>query len=284
MTTDNTSAGFDARRFKALERTGFNRIAARYADGAPLRASLQAALLDAAAPASGEHILDLAAGPGLLARDAARRVLPDGWVLASDIAESMLAEGQRRAAQEGLPDLLAAACDAEHLAFADGSFDAALLGLGLFIFPDPGKALAELHRVIRPGGRIALSVWSPREEVPLIARAQDCIARLLPAPKVPRPSVFRLGTAEALGALLQAAGFSRIHLEPHAFTCHFACAEDYWQAFLDLAGGAAEALSRLPEATQARLREEVATELAPHRDGDGYAVAGSVLIATAQRG
>jgi len=183
-----------------------------------------------------------------------------------------------------LPDLLAAACDAEHLAFADGSFDAALLGLGLFIFPDPGKALAELHRVIRPGGRIALSVWSPREEVPLIARAQDCIARLLPAPKVPRPSVFRLGTAEALGALLQAAGFSRIHLEPHAFTCHFACAEDYWQAFLDLAGGAAEALSRLPEATQARLREEVATELAPHRDGDGYAVAGSVLIATAQRG
>jgi len=281
--TDNTSTGFDARRFKALERTGFNRIAARYADGAPLRTSLQAALLDAAAPAPGEHILDLAAGPGLLARDAARRVLPDGWVLASDIAEGMLAEGQRRAEQEGLPDLLAAACDAEHLAFADGSFDAGLLGLGLFIFPDPGKALAELHRVLRPGGRIALSVWSPREEVPLIARAQDCIARLLPAPKVPRPSVFRLGTAEALGPLLQAAGFSRIQLEPHAFTCRFACADDYWQAFLDLAGGAAEALSRLPEATQARLREEVTTELAPHRDGDGYTVAGSVLIASAQR-
>ena len=281
--TDNASPGFDARRFKALERTGFNRIAARYADGAPLRASLQAALLDAAAPAPGEHILDLAAGPGLLARDAARRVLPDGWVLASDIAESMLAEGQRRAAQEGLPDLISAACDAEHLAFADGSFDAALLGLGLFIFPQPARALAELHRVIRPGGRIALSVWSPRDEVPLIACAQDCIARLLPAPKVPRPSVFRLGTADGLAPLLQDAGFDAVRLEPHAFTCRFACAEDYWQAFLDLAGGAAEALSRLPEATQARLREEVAAELSPHKDGDGYAVAGSVLIATARR-
>ncbi len=281
--TTHTPEGFDARRFKSLERSGFNRIAARYADGAPLRASLQAALLDAAALAPGEHVLDLAAGPGLLARDAAHRVLPDGWVLASDIAEAMLAEGLQRATQEGLPDLLATACDAEHLAFADGSFDAALLGLGLFIFPDPARALSELHRVLRPGGRIALSVWSPREDVPLIARAQECIARLLPAPKVPRPSVFRLGTAEALNPLLQAAGFNGIKLEPHAFTCRFACADDYWQAFLDLAGGAAEALSRLPEATQARLREEVATELASHREGDGYAVGGSVLIATAQR-
>jgi SAM-dependent methyltransferase len=283
MTRHTPPPGFDERRFKALERSGFNRIAARYADGAWLRASLQTALLEAAALAPGEHVLDLAAGPGLLARDAARQVLPGGWVLASDIAEGMLAEGLRRATDEGLPDLLAAACDAEHLSFGDGRFDAALIGLGLFIFPHPSKALAEVRRVLRPGGRLALSVWGAREVVPLISRAQDCIARLLPAPKVPRPSVFRLGTAEALGPLLQAAGFSRIQLEPHAFTCRFACADDYWQAFLDLAGGAAEALSRLPEATQARLREEVTTELAPHRDGDGYAVAGSVLIATAQR-
>jgi hypothetical protein len=74
--TTTPPAGFDERRFKALERNGFNRIAARYADGAWLRASLQAALLEAAALAPGEHVLDLAAGPGLLARDAARPVLP----------------------------------------------------------------------------------------------------------------------------------------------------------------------------------------------------------------
>jgi ubiquinone/menaquinone biosynthesis C-methylase UbiE len=275
--------GFDARRFKALERTGFNRIATRYADGAPLRASLQAALLDAARLAPGEHVLDLAAGPGLLARDAARQVLPDGWVLASDIAESMLAEGQRRAADEGLPDLLAAACDAEHLSFADARFDAALIGLGLFIFPEPEKALAELHRVVRPGGRIALSVWGPREAVPLIARAQDCIARLLPAPKVPRPSVFRLGEADALAGLLGKAGFSDVNIMPHTFTCSFTSADNYWQAFLDLAGGAAESLSRLPEAMQDRLRAEVASEIASHREANGFAIESTVLIATARR-
>lgn len=278
--------GFDARRFKALERSGFNRIATRYADGAPLRASLQAALLDAAALQADERVLDLAAGPGLLARDALRQVQPDGWVVASDIAEGMLAEGCQRAGVEGLPPLLAAACDAEHLAFADGGFDAALVGLGLFIFPDPARALAELQRVLRPGGRIALSVWGRREAVPLITRAQDCIARLLPAPKVVRPSVFRLGEPAVLEALLQDAGFGAIRIETHTLRCRFANADAYWQAFLDLAGGAAEALSRLPEATQALLRREVATELAAHRcDGESAAceVEGEVLIATARR-
>ena len=78
---------FDARRFKAMERAGFNRIAARYAEGAHLRADLAAALLDAAALAPGQRVLDLASGPGLLARDAALRVAPGGTVLATDIAE-----------------------------------------------------------------------------------------------------------------------------------------------------------------------------------------------------
>lgn len=279
----SSAPDLDQRRFKALERSGFNRIATRYADGALLPASLQTALLDAAAPAPGERILDLAAGPGLLARDAARRVRPDGWVLASDIAEAMLTEGRRRAKAEGLPDLLATACDAEHLAFADARFDVALVGLGLFMFPDPGKALAELHRVLRRGGRIALSVWRPRDDVPLIACAQNCIARVLPPPRVARPSVFRLGEPGVLQALLEAAGFGEVGLSSHAFACRFPSADAYWQAFLDLAGGATESLSRLPEATQARLREEVAVELEPHRDGDGFTVGGSVLIATARR-
>lgn len=278
-------ADFDPRRFKAQERAGFNRIAARYAEGAHLRADLATALLDAAQLAPGQRVLDLASGPGLLAREAASRVAPDGWVLASDIAEGMLAEGAQRAADEACSATLSfAAADAEHLCLPEASFDRVLAGLALFMFPHPQQALAEMRRVLRPGGRLALSVWGPRDVVPLIARAQDCIARLLPAPKVARPSVFRFGDADALIGALTAAGFSDLCIEPCRFTCHFADAESYWQAFLDLAGGAAEALARLPEATQVTLRDAVTADLEAHRsaEGTGYSVDAVALVATAQ--
>lgn len=273
---------FDPQRFKQMERAGFNRIAARYADGAHLRTDLAKALLDAAELAPGQHVLDLASGPGLLARDAAQRVTPDGWVLASDIAEGMLAEGAQRATAEGHATQLSfAAADGEHLPFPAASFDRVLAGLALFMFPHPERALAEMRRVLHPGGRVVLSVWGPREAVPLIARAQDCIARLLPPPKVARPSVFRFGNAARLCATLEDAGFHDVHIAPCRFACHFADADAYWEAFLDLAGGAAEALARLPAPRQAELRAAVAQDLAPHRSPHGFTVEATALVACA---
>lgn len=279
---------FDPMRFKALERAGFNRIAARYADGAHLRGDLAAALLDAAALLPGQRVLDLASGPGLLARAAVQRVQPGGWVLATDIAENMLAEGRRRArvAAEGdSPALAFAAADAERLCVADACFDRVLAGLALFMFPHPEHALAEIHRVLRPGGQLTLSVWGPREAVPLIACAQDCIARLLPAPRVPRPSVFRFGDADGLAGMLRAAGFGDIRIAPCRFTCRFGSVADYWQAFLDLAGGAAESLARLPAAVQHAVGDAVAEDLHRHRDekGAGFALEALALVASARR-
>ncbi len=277
------SADFDARRFKAMERAGFNRIAARYADGAHLRAELSTALLAAAELAPGQRVLDLASGPGLLAFDAARQVRPGGEVLATDIAEGMLAEAARRMSPDA-GDLLFAAADAEHLCLPDACVQRVLAGLALFMFPHPEQALAEIRRVLAPGGRLALSVWGERDAVPLIARAQDCIARLLPPPKVARPSVFRFGDTAVLDALLAAAGFVDIRITACRFSCRFDDADAYWQAFLDLAGGAAEALSRLPEATQRRLRAEVAADLEHYRQDDGaLAVPATAVVAVAGR-
>jgi ubiquinone/menaquinone biosynthesis C-methylase UbiE len=273
---------FDAGRYKTLERRGFNRIAAAYADGAHLRAELGAAMLDAAELAPGQRVLDLASGPCLLAREAAARVSPDGWVLASDIADAMLAEGARRATAAGCSVLSCAAADAEHLCLRDASFDRVLAGLALFMFPHPAHALAEIRRVLRPDGRLALSVWASAAEVPLITCAQDCMARVLPPSRVTRPSVFRFGERALLQGALSEAGFDDIRIAPCRFECSFESPAAYWAAFLSLAGGAAEALGRLPEDLQQRLRDGVETELRPYRADGGYRVGATALIATAR--
>jgi len=270
---------FDPSRFKREERIGYNLIAARYAEGAALRDGLNTALLDAAELRPGQAVLDLASGPGVLAREAARR-LGGGLIVASDIAEGALAEGRRRAAEGAI---LFVAADAERLTFRDAAFDRVLCGLGLMFFPDVPRALAEMRRVLKPGGRAMFSVWGEAARAPLVDCALQCIRRILPPPKAERLSPFRFGEAALLEQTLAEAGFADVALHAHPLECAFASSEAYWQAFRDLAGGAAAGLSRLPEATLTRLGEEVAQELAPYRRGGGYALGSEVLIAAGRR-
>jgi hypothetical protein len=82
---------------------------------------------------------------------------------------------------------------------------------------------------------------------------------------------------------LAAAGFADIRIVPVEVRSRFAAAADYWQAFLDLAGGAAGSLARLPVETQQRLAAEVAHELAPHASANGYAMTSAALVATARK-
>ncbi|MBL8485938.1 MAG: methyltransferase domain-containing protein [Rhodocyclaceae bacterium] len=262
---------FDARRMKRLERDGYNLIGRRYAAAAGPRADLLRAVLDAARLGPGQRVLDVAAGPGLLASAALDRA-PDAWIVATDLAEAQLA---------CCPGLPRAAADAERLPFADGSFDRALCGLGLMFFPDPEKAVAEIRRVLAPGGLLALSVWGIRERTPLVACALDCLARVLPPPKVARPSIFRFGEAAALARAL--AGFAPPEVRPVPLVVEFPDAAAYWQAFLDLAGGATGSLARLPADRQNALAAEVARELAPFATPAGYRLQSEVLVAVAVR-
>lgn len=264
---------FDHAQFKRLERRGYNRIGARYLAAADSRAEVAAALLAAADLTPGQRVLDLASGPGLLAGMAQQVVGANGLAVASDISEGQLA---------CCPDLARVAADGEALPFADGSFDRLLCGLGLMFFPDDHAALREMRRVLRPGGRLALSVWGAASEVPLVEAALACMRRLLPPPKVARPSIFRFGDAGELDCRLASADFCERDIRPCRFTVEFADAAAYWQGFLDLAGGAAESLSRLPPEKQCELAFAVAEELAPHAVAGGFRLAGTVLVATAR--
>ncbi len=276
------SGNFDAARFKREERAGYNLIAARYAAGSELRASLNDALLAAAGLAPGQRVLDVASGPGVLAREAARRI-GGGLAVASDLAEGALREGRVLAEAAGGANLVFAAGDAEALCFADAAFDRVLCGLGLMFFPHAEAALAETGRVLKPGGRLALSVWGEEARTPLVACALQCLRRLLPPPKAARLSPFRFGDSAVLRRTLEAAGFSDVAIQTHVLRCEFVSPADYWQAFRDLAGGAAMSLSRLPTEVIDRLAREVGGELAPHRQGEGYCLDSEVLIATGRK-
>lgn len=262
----------DPQRAKRLERDGYNLIGGRYRQGAPMRRVLLEALLARAELQPGLRVLDLASGPGLLAEEAALRVGQQGLVVATDIAERQLAAcGQH-------PSLCALAADAELLPFADGSFERVLCGLGLMFFPDAARALREARRVLRADGRIALSVWGTAPQVPLVECALACLRRLLPPPRQARPSVFRYSEASILESLLAAAGFAQTRIVPVRFDVFFADAAAYWQGFLDLAGGVAGSLSRLPPETQASLAAGVAKELAPYASDGGYSLPGVALV------
>jgi len=114
-------------------------------------------LCEAADLHAGERVLDVAAGNGNAALAAARR-----WadVTASDYVPALLARARERAAAERL-DIAFQEADAEALPFADGSFDLVLSTFGVMFTPDQERAAAELVRVCRPGGRIALANWAP---------------------------------------------------------------------------------------------------------------------------
>lgn len=265
---------FDVAQFKRIERAGYDRLGERYLAAATTRHEIATALLDAAALAPGQRVLDLASGPGLLARAAAVRVGDAGLVLASDISQ-----GQLRCC----PDLPRVAADGEALPLADGEFDRVLCGLGLMFFPDEAAALREMRRMLRPGGRVAFSVWGRAAEVPLIECALSCMRRLLPPPKVARPSIFRCGEPGWLQRRVASTDFHDIEIRPLDFSVTFADAASYWQGFLDIAGGANESLSRLPAEKLQALAAGVAEELAPHAGPEGYRLTSTVLIASALR-
>lgn len=262
---------FDPTQFKRLERAGYDRIGPRYLAAALARRELADALIAASRLAPGQHVLDLASGPGLLARSVQWAIGDSGLAIASDISEGQLA---------CCPDLQRVAADGEFLPFAGGRFDRVLCGLGLMFFPDEHAALGEVRRVLKPGGLLALSVWGRPEEVPLVEAALSCMRRLLPPPRVARPSIFRFGDPDELARRLASADFCDIAIRPCRFTVTFTDAAAYWQAFLDLAGGAAESLSRLPVEKQRQLAGAVAEDLAPHATAGGYRLTSTVLLAT----
>lgn len=141
---------FDAAAFQQFEHEGWNKKAAGYHDVyEPIVAKAVEAALDRVEAGPGRRLLDVGSGPGYVAAAAASR---GSEVVGVDLAESMVA-----LARELHPDLEFEVADAQDLPFPEGSFETAVASFALFHMPRPDFALAELARVLRPGGRLAMT-------------------------------------------------------------------------------------------------------------------------------
>jgi ubiquinone/menaquinone biosynthesis C-methylase UbiE len=123
----------------------------------PIRRRYMRPVLDRVGVQAGERVLELGPGPGAFTVDAARRVGPEGQLVAVDIQPTMIAQVERRVREAGLANVETHVASAHALPLDDGSVDLAFLITVLPEIPDRGRALAELHRVLRPGGVLSIT-------------------------------------------------------------------------------------------------------------------------------
>ena len=242
-------------------------------------APAQKRLLELAGLQSGETVLDVACGTGLVSFPAAEAVGPQGKLLGTDISGEMVAVASERAASAGLSQAAFLRADGESLDLPEETFDVALCALGLMYMPEPVTALKEMHRVLKPGGRALALVWG--------ARANCGWAELFPIvdARVPTdvcPLFFQLGTGDTLRDSFAAAGFADVHSERLNLTLPFATDEAACRAAFD-GGAVALAYHHFDESLKNTVKSEYIASLARYKNGSGYKVPGEFVVVSASK-
>jgi SAM-dependent methyltransferase len=212
----------------------------------------------------GDRVLDVATGSGNAALAAARYGCE---VTGVDYVPGLLERGRARAAAEAL-EVTFAEGDAEDLAFPDASFDAVLSCLGVMFAPDQERAAAELVRVCRPGGTIALANWTPSG---FIGHLLKTVSRHVPPPAGVKPPPL-WGTEERLRELL-GDGVSRLEVTPRTFVFRFRSPEEFAGFFRDKYGPTRKAFEALDAAGQERLWDDLTALAREHDREEGLTVA-----------
>jgi SAM-dependent methyltransferase len=175
----------------------------------PLTQSFSESAIEILAPEPQSYVLDSGAGAGGAALELARR---GHRVVAIDASIAMVARIKERASAAGLM-IEARAMDGQNLVFSDASFDAALSVLGVILFPDAVRGLAELRRVVRPGGRIALVTWTAPEAYELAGELRAAALSVLGSlPARPLPAQLRFRERAEFQALFAAAGLPTVEI------------------------------------------------------------------------
>jgi ubiquinone/menaquinone biosynthesis C-methylase UbiE len=230
-------------------------------------------LIERLDPRPGQTILDLAAGLGETGFLAARCVGETGRVLITDFAPRMVAAARRRAAEFGVTNADFRQLDGERMDLESECVDGVACRWGYMLMVDPGAAFGETYRVMRAGGRLALSVFGAPDSNPwasLVGRV--LVAERHTPPPVPgSPGIFALSDPKRIHELLRRAGFASPDVAEMPLTWRFSSPDAYWWVLTEMAGAISPILRRLAPEAQAKVRRHLDEMAQPFRAGDGYA-------------
>jgi SAM-dependent methyltransferase len=223
-------------------------------------------------PQPGDTVLELAAGLGDTGLMAARLVGESGRVIVTDFAPEMVAAARRRAEELGVRNVEFRVLDAERMDLETNSVDGVLCRWGYMLIFDPAKAFAETRRVLRPGGRLAFSVWAARERNPGLSLAGTVLVELghIPPPDPEAPGAFVMADPGRIQKLVVGAGFAEPEIEEVPFRWRFANQDAYWRFLMETAASFSPVLRALSTEAQEMVRERVYEAVRPFHSGEGY--------------
>ena len=228
-------------------------------------------LLRHAALQSGERVLDVACGTGIVARQAAPLVGADGQVVAVDMNPAMLGVARALPAPSGAT-ITWQEGNAMALPFPDGAFDVVLCQHGLQFVPDRAGAVREMRRVLAPGGRALVIVLQALARHPVFEALMESVARRLSLPVSAVMTPFALHDADELRTLFTGAGFKKVDILPESTTVRFPEPERFVPLAVISSAAAVPAFAQLEAPARAALLETVRGEVEPtirrYRDAD----------------
>jgi SAM-dependent methyltransferase len=262
--------------FNDFERAMWEQRASGYADGfEALTALTIPPMLDAVGAGPGIELLDVGTGPGFVAAAAAGR---GATVTGIDVADAMVEIATRR-----VPTGAFRRGSAEALPFADAAFDAVVANFVLLHLGHPDVGAAEARRVVRPGGRVAFTVWERAGVNRALGVFYEAIERAGVAPPADIPSgppMFALGDHDAFAELLRAAGFGSVTVD----TCAGALRvtpDEWWDATLRSTPRTGTLIGRQTPEVQAELRRHYNDLVAPYADGAHVLLPVAAVLASA---
>jgi SAM-dependent methyltransferase len=223
-------------------------------------------------PKPEDTVLELAAGLADTGLMAARLVGESGRVIVTDFTPEMVAAARRRAEELGVQNAEFRVLDAERMDLGTDSVDGVLCRWAYMLMIDSPAAFAETRRVLRPGGRLAFSVWAARERNPALSLVGGVLQSQghIPPPDPEAPSAFAMADPGRIRELVVGAGFAEPEIEEVTFRWPFAEKDAYWRYVTETAASASPVLRALSPEVQNTVREQVHEAARPYRSGEGY--------------